>query len=98
MSTINPRITFALSEELRKRIDEYRFNNRIGSQSKAIVRLVEIGLEKANGGIEERPVPEFVDKYFYLDKYGKHLVQMVIEIEEERCKSSQRNDKEDHLS
>lgn len=46
MATENPRITFTLSEEMRKRIDEYRFDNRIRNQTQAIVALINIGLKE----------------------------------------------------
>ena len=45
MPTDNPRITFTLSEDMRERIDEYRFSNRIKNQTKAIVDLINTGLQ-----------------------------------------------------
>lgn len=49
MPTENPRITFTLSREMLCRIDEYRFDNRIKSQTQAIVSLIEKGLDVLNG-------------------------------------------------
>lgn len=45
MPTTNPRITFTVSEELMKEIDEYRFKHRMKNQTQAIVSLINIGLE-----------------------------------------------------
>lgn len=48
MPTDNPRITFTLSEEMRERIDEFRFDNRIRNQTQAIVALLNRGLDVLN--------------------------------------------------
>ena len=45
MPTENPRITFTLSDEMRSRIDEYRFDNRVKNQTMAIVNLINMGLQ-----------------------------------------------------
>lgn len=50
MPTDNPRITFTLSQEMRQRIDEYRFDNRIKNQTQAILALIERGLAELDGG------------------------------------------------
>lgn len=38
----------SLPAETARAIEEYRFNNRIGAESEAIRRLIELGLEAAN--------------------------------------------------
>lgn len=48
MATDNPRITFTLSDEMKERVDEYRFDNRIKNQTQAIVSLLNRGLEVMN--------------------------------------------------
>jgi metal-responsive CopG/Arc/MetJ family transcriptional regulator len=48
MSTDKPKIIFAMEEDLLKRIDDYRFENRINSRSEAIRRLIEEGLKKCS--------------------------------------------------
>ena len=48
MSTDNPRITFTLSNEMKERVDAYRFANRIKSQTQAIVTLMDRGFELMN--------------------------------------------------
>lgn len=44
MPTLNPRITFTVSDDMMSRIDEYRFDNRIKNQTQAIVTLLNRGL------------------------------------------------------
>ena len=46
MPTEKPILNFAVSEELLKRIDDYRFENRINTRSEAIRRLIEESLKK----------------------------------------------------
>jgi metal-responsive CopG/Arc/MetJ family transcriptional regulator len=46
MSTEKPKIIFAMDKDLLKRIDDYRFENRINSRSEAIRRLIEVGLQR----------------------------------------------------
>ena len=63
MPTLNPRITFTLSEEMANRIDEFRFDNRIKNQTQAIVALLNIGLKSL--GDEPLP-PEFTEEEVHL--------------------------------
>ena len=45
MPTEKPKIIFVMEENLLKRVDDYRFENRINSRSEAIRRLIEEGLK-----------------------------------------------------
>ena len=54
MPTDKPRISFALSEELLRQVDEYRFSHRVKNQSQAIIQLMEKGLEV----LMSQPAPE----------------------------------------
>lgn len=45
MPTMNPRITFTVSEETMKAIDEYRFSHRMKNQTQAILSLIDIGFK-----------------------------------------------------
>jgi hypothetical protein len=45
MPTEKPKIIFVMEEDLLKRIDDFRFENRINSRSEAIRRLIEEGLK-----------------------------------------------------
>ena len=49
MPTNNPRVSFALSVDLLKQIDEFRYSNRIKNQTQAIITLINRGLELLNG-------------------------------------------------
>ena len=46
MPTQRPQILLTLTEELLKKIDDFRFGNRIGSRSEAVRQLIEEGLKK----------------------------------------------------
>jgi metal-responsive CopG/Arc/MetJ family transcriptional regulator len=47
MPTDKPKIIFVMEEDLLKRIEDYRFENRINSRSEAIRTLIEAGLKAA---------------------------------------------------
>lgn len=49
-----PRKLVALTPELADRVDDFRFGNRIGSESEALRQLITIGLDHATIA---RPVP-----------------------------------------
>lgn len=49
-----PRKLVTLTADLAERVDDYRFGNRIGSESDALRQLISIGLEHATIA---RPVP-----------------------------------------
>jgi metal-responsive CopG/Arc/MetJ family transcriptional regulator len=51
MPTDKPKILFVLDEDLLRRINDFRFNNRIETKSEAIRRLLEEALKK----YESRP-------------------------------------------
>ena len=46
MPTEMPKITFIADEDLEKRIDDFRFNNRVKNRSEAIRQLIEKGLRQ----------------------------------------------------
>jgi len=48
MPSDKPKILFVMEKELLKRIDDFRFDNRINSRSDAVRQLIEAGL-KASG-------------------------------------------------
>lgn len=45
MPTEKPRYTVIVDEELLKRIDDFRFENRYPSRSAATIELIRLGLE-----------------------------------------------------
>ena len=46
MPTEMPKITFIADEDLEKRIDDFRFNNRVKNRSEAIRQLIEKVLQQ----------------------------------------------------
>ena len=46
MPSKKPQILFVVEEELLEQIDDYRFDNRIGSRSEAVRQLIKAGLKK----------------------------------------------------
>ena len=47
MPSKKPLILFVVDDDLFKKIDDYRFENRINSRSEAVRKLVEEGLKKS---------------------------------------------------
>ena len=48
MATDKPKILLILDDDLLKRIEDYRFENRVNSRAEAIRRLLEEALSKYN--------------------------------------------------
>ena len=46
MPTKMPMVSFAVDDELMKRLDDFRFDNRINTRSEAIRRLLDEALKK----------------------------------------------------
>ena len=46
MPTEKPKIIFVVDDDLLKRLDDFRFENRINSRSEAIRRLIKEALQK----------------------------------------------------
>lgn len=61
MPTTNPRITFTVSDETMKAIDEYRFEHRLRNQTQAILSLIDLGF-KALSGKEIQKEPQVSDE------------------------------------
>ena len=59
MPTIKPRCTITFEdEELRERIDTFRFENRYRSQNDAIMALINRGIEALTGKVPIKPKEE----------------------------------------
>lgn len=61
MPTEKPRISFALSDELLSRVDEYRFDNRIKNRTQAVIQLMNKGLEVLITDIDKENDPAIPD-------------------------------------
>lgn len=62
MPTMNPRITFTVSEETMKAIDEYRFSHRLRNQTQAILSLIDIGFKVLQGNEPIEPAEKLTDE------------------------------------
>ncbi len=54
MPTEKPRYTVIVDEELLKRIDDFRFENRYPSRSAATLELIRLGLEQLEKEQDEK--------------------------------------------
>lgn len=45
MPTMNPRITFTVSDETMKAIEDYKFSHRMKNQTQAILSLIDMGFK-----------------------------------------------------
>lgn len=54
MPTKKPIISVVLDDELLKKIEDYRFSNRISSRSKALKHIIELGVAE----LEQKNPPE----------------------------------------
>jgi len=84
MPTLNPRITFTVSEDMMQRIDEYRFDNRIKNQTQAIVALLNKGLsmhlpEPAPKQVLTREEEHVLEAYRAADVYAKQYALQLLE-------------------
>lgn len=50
MATDKPKILLILEDDLLRRIEDYRFENRVNSRAEAIRRLIEEGLKRCSSG------------------------------------------------
>lgn len=56
MPTNKPRFTITVDEELMVAIENFRYDNRIKSQTQAVIKLVELGLQEILKDTPIRPV------------------------------------------
>lgn len=90
MPTNKPRVTFAISPEELTALEDYQYANRIKSQSKAILALIEKGLLQCKEEIKTAPpyteeALELAKDYDDLDGHGKKVVRLVADEEKARC-------------
>lgn len=90
MPTNKPRVTFAISPEELTALEDYQYANRIKSQSKAILALIEKGLLQCKEEIKSAPpyteeALKLAKDYDDLDGHGKKVVRLVADEEKARC-------------
>ena len=54
MTATNPRKLVTFTPETARRIEDYRFGQRIGSESEALRRLIDIGLKQVDQGLKPK--------------------------------------------
>lgn len=91
MATDKQRFSITVDDDLYKKIEDFRFDRRIKSQSKAVNMLMEIGFKAlSNNEVNIGPSistfeQNILQKYNYLDAHGKDMVETVLNKEYERC-------------
>lgn len=91
MPTDKPRFSIVVTDELYEKINDFRFEKRIKSQSKAVNELIKIGLTSIlNEDFEIEPnfskqEINLVRKYNSLDAHGKKIIDLLLRAEYERC-------------
>lgn len=84
MATDKPRFTITLDPELLENVLKYKENNRLSTQSKAIQRLIEIGVRDAQ---QNAPAPapalspdekQLVQDYRALNKDGREYIRQTM--------------------
>lgn len=87
MATDLPRFTITLPDEMYARVSRFQQAQNIKTQSKAIQRLVALGLAShaAQNGEEIRKPSPLERKYYALDDHGRRVVDTVMELEAERA-------------
>lgn len=97
MATDKPRLSISMDEQTYEKVLTYKEEQGIATQSKAIVKIMEMGLEE----LEKRPInkkaPSLSDEgkkiaedYLSLDRWGKRVVRSVLDEEKARCEDEAR--------
>lgn len=98
MATDLPRFSITLPVAVYEKVMEYKEANKLSTQSKAVQKLVVLGLKEVAGPIvEEEPVDVeagMVSKAFSgLDPHGKKVVRLVLDAETERMAAGEEEKK-----
>nr|DAI11059.1 MAG TPA: bifunctional protein PutA [Caudoviricetes sp.] len=91
MATEKQRFSVTVDDTLYRKIEDFRFEKRIKSQSKAVNELMKIGFDSLSGKDTEMG-PSFssfeigiIEKYNSLDKHGREIIDFILQKECERC-------------
>ena len=98
MATDKPRFSVTMSEDMYEKINKYQHENRLSTQTKAISKILEIGLESLQNKLAqnttsdiETALPELSDEakkiakdYEGLDRHGRNMTKIVITEERKR--------------
>lgn len=101
MPTDKQRFSITVDDSLYRKIEDFRFERRMKSQSKAVNALMEIGFDALmSDQVSIGPsLSSFeigiVEKYNALDVHGKKVIDFILQEEYERCIASQDPNLED---
>lgn len=87
MATDKPRFTLTIPDEILARVERYQTARKLKTKSKAIQRLIEIGLEKdadTPHGTKYQALSPLETRYRALDPHSRKVVDAVMELEAER--------------
>lgn len=97
MPTEKPRFSVTMEAETLEKVTRFRDDNGIGTQSKAIIRLVELALADLERSGAVRAGPSLSDEamrvakdYQSLDRWGRQVVLAVLAGERERMEDEER--------
>jgi len=62
MPTMNPRITFTVSDETMKAIEDYKFSHRMKNQTQAILSLIDMGFKVLEDKEPIEPAEKLTDE------------------------------------
>lgn len=97
MATDKPRFTITIDPDTLEKIDNYRYSNRIKTQSKAILELIKRGLKQLEQDkITHKKAPSLSDgaiqiaqHYEKLDEHGQRITKLVVSEEYQRMDKSE---------
>ncbi len=87
MATDKPRFSITIPDDILAQVERYQADRKISTKSKAIQKLIVIGLEGETEDYETE-TREIARRYRALDAHGRRVVDAVMEIEAERGRST----------
>lgn len=94
MTTERQRFSITLDDDLYNKVSSFRYNNRINTQTKAVVSLLQLGLKTLESDTTSKVISdndlEIIKKYRALDKHGKEIIDFLLEKEYERSSSDRK--------
>lgn len=97
MATDKPRFSVTFSDNTFSKIQNYKDENKISTQSKAVAQLVALALDQLEASGEIKKAPSLSEEalhlakdYDWLDAWGKKAVREVADVELERMEDENR--------
>jgi phage repressor protein C with HTH and peptisase S24 domain len=87
MATDKPRFSITIHDDILAQVERYQADRKISTKSKAIQKLIVIGLEGETEDYETETW-EIARRYRALDAHGRRVVDAVMEIEAERAEAA----------